>query len=265
MSSGIRSFRLVSYGATTYSLLNKGLPPTRTVPCPKSLVVDGKKVVNYEGESLGQVPFSKDFAHSCNTAFTQLASTMGDSDVHDAAAALGVGAGWDKHLGIAGTFGGSVPVATSKTDRAATAFGQGRTEVSPASLAVMAASVARGSFIEPALIRSPAVPGADRTPKPLTAKTAGQLRDLMRLAVLCRDQDGRRVYKRVIPKTCRVLASQGFQLQLARQGCGRSIVKMHLWLLLREVFGSIFLFRVNCGLSLYIEIGLRGIAVPLVR
>ena len=47
----------------------------------------------------------------------------------------------------------------------------------------MAASVARGSYIEPALIRSPAVAGADRAPKPLDAKAAGQLRDLMRLVV----------------------------------------------------------------------------------
>ena len=169
--------------ATTYALLSHRLSPSKVVPCPKSVVVDGRTVVNYEGESLGPVPFSVDFAHSCNTAFTQLAATMGDSDVHDAAAALGVGAGWDKHLGIAGTFGGSVPVANGGTDRAATAFGQGRTEASPASLAVMAASVARGSYIEPALIRSPAVPGADRTPKLLDAKVAGQLRDLMRLVV----------------------------------------------------------------------------------
>jgi len=169
--------------ATTYALLSHRLSPSKVVPCPKSVVVDGRTVVNYEGESLGPVPFSVDFAHSCNTAFTKLAATMGDSDVHDAAAALGVGAGWDKHLGIAGTFGGSVPVANGGTDRAATAFGQGRTEASPASLAVMAASVARGSYIEPALIRSPAVPGADRTPKLLDAKVAGQLRDLMRLVV----------------------------------------------------------------------------------
>ncbi|HEY8620638.1 MAG TPA: penicillin-binding transpeptidase domain-containing protein, partial [Dermatophilaceae bacterium] len=132
--------------ATTYSLLGKGLSPSKTVPCPPSVVVDGRKVTNYEGETLGQVPFSVDFAHSCNTAFTALAATMGDSDVHDAAAALGVGSGWDKHLGIAGTFGGSVPVATSKTERAATAFGQSKTEASPVSLAVMVASVARGSY-----------------------------------------------------------------------------------------------------------------------
>ena len=169
--------------ATTYSLLVKGLSPSQTVPCPKTVVVDGTTVKNYEDEVLGQVPFSVDFAHSCNTAFTQLAVTMGDSDVHDAAAALGVGSGWDKHLGIAGTFGGSVPVATSKTERATTAFGQARTEASPASLAVMVASVARGSYIEPALIRAPAVAGADRAPKPLDAKAIGQLRQLMGLVV----------------------------------------------------------------------------------
>ena len=169
--------------ATTYSLLAKGLSPSTPVSCPPSVVVDGLKVTNYEGETLGQVPFSLDFAHSCNTAFTQLAATMGDSDSHDAAAALGVGSGWDKHLGIAGTFGGSVPVATSKTEKAATAFGQAKTEASPASLAVMAASVARGSYIEPALIRTPAVAGADRAPKPLDAKAIGELRTLMRLVV----------------------------------------------------------------------------------
>ena len=169
--------------ATTYSLLTKGLSPSKPVLCPPTVVVDGLTMRNYEHEALGLVPFSVDFAHSCNTAFVGLAATMGDSDVHDAAVALGVGSGWDKHLGVAGTFGGSVPVATSKTERAATAFGQAKTSVSPASLAVMVASVARGSYIEPALIGSPAVAGADRAPKPLDAKATGELRDLMRLVV----------------------------------------------------------------------------------
>ena len=169
--------------ATTYSLLQKGLSPSKPVPCPKTIVVDGRTVKNYEGEALGQALFSQDFAHSCNTAFTLLAEAMGDADVHDAAAALGVGAGWDKHLGITGTFAGSVPPATTKVEKAAGAFGQARTEASPASLAVMVASVARGSYIEPALIRTPAVPGADRGPKPLDAKAVGQLRQLMRLVV----------------------------------------------------------------------------------
>ena len=169
--------------ATTYSLLEKGLSPSRPVSCPPAFVVDGFTVTNYEGESKGQVPFSVDFAHSCNTAFVQLAATMGDSDVHDAAAALGVGSGWGKHLGIEGTFEGSVPVSTSKVEKAATAFGQAKTLASPASLAVMVASVARGSYIEPALVKAPAVPGADRAPKPLDAKAIDELRQLMRLVV----------------------------------------------------------------------------------
>jgi cell division protein FtsI/penicillin-binding protein 2 len=169
--------------ATTYSLLSKGLTPSTPVNCPKTLTVDGRTMRNYEGEVLGMVPFSVDFAHSCNTAFVALASKMGNSDVHDAATALGIGAGWGNHLGIAGAFGGSVPVATSKTELAATAFGQAKTSVSPAALAVMAASVARGSYIEPALIRTPAVPGATRSPKPLNAKVATELRALMRLVV----------------------------------------------------------------------------------
>jgi len=169
--------------ATTYSLLTKGLSPSKPVLCPPAVVVDGLTMRNYEHERLGLVPFSVDFAHSCNTAFVGLAATMGDSDVHDAALALGVGAGWAKHLGIAGTFGGSVPVATSKTEKAATAFGQAKTSVSPAALAVMVASVARGSYIEPALISAPAVAGADRTPKPLDAKAIAELQSLMRLVV----------------------------------------------------------------------------------
>ena len=170
--------------ATTYSLLTKGVTtPTSPVLCPPSVLIEGTTLRNYEHETLGIVPFSVDFANSCNTAFVGLSQKMGDSDVHDAALALGIGAGWGNHLGVDDAFGGSVPVATSKVEKATTAFGQGRTSVSPASLAVMAASVARGSYIEPALIRTPAVPVANRTPKPLDAKAAGELRALMRLVV----------------------------------------------------------------------------------
>jgi cell division protein FtsI/penicillin-binding protein 2 len=169
--------------ATTYSLLSKGLVvPTKPVPCPPTINVNGQVVRNYEGGALGTVPFSVDFANSCNTAFVGLAAGMGQSDVHDAALALGIGSGWDQHLGITGAFDGSVPVSTSSQERAMTALGQAKTEVSPAALAVMAASVARGTYIEPALIRSPAVPGADRGPKPLDA-TAVALPPLMSLVV----------------------------------------------------------------------------------
>jgi len=171
--------------ATTYSLLTKGLSPSTTVPCvPTVNLGGGLKVRNYEGESLGPVPFSVDFAHSCNTAFVGLAtSRLGNSDINKAASALGMGAGWDTHLGVTGAFGGSVPASDSSGQRALAALGQANTLASPASLAVMAASVARGTYIEPALISTPAVAGASRAPKPLNAKAVGELQKLMRLVV----------------------------------------------------------------------------------
>ena len=169
--------------ATTYSLLTKGLSPAKPVACPASVTIEGTKMVNYEGEVLGTVPFSLDFAHSCNTAFVGLSQAMGASDVHDGALALGIGMPWDKTLGLDGAFEGSIPLATSKVAKATTAFGQGRTSVSPAALAVMTGSVARGSYLEPTLVKSPAVAGADRAPKPLDAKAASELQALMRLVV----------------------------------------------------------------------------------
>jgi len=169
--------------ATTYSLLSGGLSPSTPVSCPPTVIVDGLRIRNFEGERFGSVPFSADFANSCNTAFAGLSTSMGNGDVHAAALALGVGAGWARHLGVVGAFAGSVPPATSATERAASAFGQGRTLASPASLAVMAGSVARGSYVEPALVSSPGVPGADRTPRPLQSTPAAELRSLMRLVV----------------------------------------------------------------------------------
>ena len=47
---------------------------------------------------------------------------------------------------------GNVPANTSSVDKAEAAFGQGRTEVSPLSLAVAAGSVARGSYLSPSLV-----------------------------------------------------------------------------------------------------------------
>ena len=169
--------------ATTYSLLTKGVPPTTPALCPPSVEIDGTTLRNDEHETLRLGPFSVDFANSCNTAFVGLSQNMGDSDVHDAAMAMGAEVPWDKHLGYAGALPGSVPVATSKVEKATTAFGQARTSSSPASLAVMAASVARGSYIEPALICTPAVAAANRTSKPMDAKAAAELRALMRLVV----------------------------------------------------------------------------------
>lgn len=165
--------------ATTYALLTSGkVTPTTPVTCPKNFVVDGRSYKNFEGESLGTPDFSTDFAHSCNTAFVQLSTRLGDDDLAQAAGELGL-TGWAKGVGVANAFDASIPDNNGKTDKASASIGQGRNVVSPLALAVLAGNVARGSTIAPALVTDPAVDGADRTPKELDAKVVGQLRTLM--------------------------------------------------------------------------------------
>jgi cell division protein FtsI/penicillin-binding protein 2 len=165
--------------ATTYSLLGSGkVTPATTVTCPKNFVVDGRSYKNFEGESLGTPTFTTDFAHSCNTAFVQLSTKLADDDLAKAADTLGL-TGWAKTLGVTNAFDASVPANNGKTDKASASIGQGRNVVSPLALAVLAANVARGSTIAPALVTEPAVQGADRTPKPLDTKVVGQLQTLM--------------------------------------------------------------------------------------
>jgi cell division protein FtsI/penicillin-binding protein 2 len=167
--------------ATSYALLGNGqVTPSTPVSCPQSTVVDGMRVRNFEGETLGSPTFRDDFVHSCNTAFVQVASSLGNGELSRAADALGVGAGWGDALGVEGVFDGSVPRNNGATDKAAASIGQGRDLVSPVSLAVMTASVARGSYVQPALVVDPEPSGVDRSPQQLDGKVVRQLRDFMR-------------------------------------------------------------------------------------
>ncbi|MBM6401589.1 penicillin-binding transpeptidase domain-containing protein [Phycicoccus sonneratiae] len=164
--------------ASTYAYLTRGVTtPSSTVPCPKTITVDGRSFRNYAGESIpGSVPFAQDFAHSCNTAFISLSQKLGTTDLTTAAKALGIGAGWADSLGVSGAFDGSIPETRKGTDQAAAVIGQARTEVSPLALAVMSGSVGRGTFLPPVLVRGDT--GTPR-PTPLDGQAVGQLRSMM--------------------------------------------------------------------------------------
>ena len=164
---------------TSYAYLTQGITtPSAKVPCPASVTVDGREFTNYAGESVSGSPtFFQDFTISCNTAFVGLSDQLSGEDLPTAAKALGIGAGWGDTLGVSGTFAGSVPTTTGGTDTAAAAIGQGRVEVSPVALAVMAGSVGRGTFIPPVLVESGS--GAGGRPTPLDGDVVAQLRSMM--------------------------------------------------------------------------------------
>jgi len=83
---------------------------------------------------------------------------------------------------VDGTFAGSVPATTPGTDQAAASIGQGRIEVSPLAMAVLAGAVARGASMAPTLVK--AGPGAGpAATEPLDPGVVASLRTLMRSVV----------------------------------------------------------------------------------
>jgi cell division protein FtsI/penicillin-binding protein 2 len=154
--------------ASALTLLENGLTPETVVDCPATIVV-GKEFRNAEGEVLGSVPFSKDFAESCNTAFVGQSRTITAQQLADTAARLGYR---NVDLGVP-LVSPSVPLTDSETEHAANMIGQGKVEASPFSVALASASVAAGRSIEPRLIIDPAnpdpAPGAELPAGPVAA------------------------------------------------------------------------------------------------
>lgn len=134
---------------TTAALLEAGLGPDDTVPCPAEATVDGRAFTNAEDAALGDVPLRTAFAESCNTAFVSQAGDLDDRALRDAAADFGFGAEPRVRMPA---FGGQVPVTEPGTDRVAAAIGQGRVLASPFALADLIASAVRGAALPPSLV-----------------------------------------------------------------------------------------------------------------
>lgn len=159
------TFKTVS----TMALLAGGLDPAQQVLCPPNAVVGGRSFRNSDGEQAGSVPFSRDFEISCNTAFVGLSKNLTEGALADAGASVGLGGDWS--IG-AKTFTGSVPRDGSAVDVAASTIGQGKVLASPAAMAVVAATIARGSWAPPHLVTEPAPPAPQG---PVPAPDAGRL------------------------------------------------------------------------------------------
>ncbi len=115
------TFKVVS----TAALLRDGLETTDTVACPKTIAVGGKEFKNFEGEAAGAVPFSTDFAQSCNTAFVSLAKRLPADALSRTA----------RDFGLGRTRASQVPPGTDAVERAAAMIGQARIVASPLAMA----------------------------------------------------------------------------------------------------------------------------------
>lgn len=171
------TFKMVS----TLGLLDSGaVTPEQPVPCEKTFTVDGRSFKNSENFALGTVPFQVNFAKSCNTAFAALAPKLGDTGLAEAGRSLGLEGPWK--LGV-DAFTGKVSTGGSGPERAAAAFGQGTTLVSPLAMASATAAVAKGQWQQPKLLLEPAPDGAAPAGPQLKPGSVGPLRAMMRQVV----------------------------------------------------------------------------------
>lgn len=162
---------------TTSALLAAGTAPDSPVSCPPEATVGGKPFRNFEGEAAGTIPFRQAFAHSCNTAFVQVADRLPEDRLGQAAKAFGFDVELRLPLAAAG---GAFPTPGDDAERAAAAIGQGRVTASPLHMATVAAAAAGGTWRAPSLLAD----GAEQaTSQAVEASAVAALRAMMREVV----------------------------------------------------------------------------------
>ncbi|MEO6085408.1 MAG: penicillin-binding transpeptidase domain-containing protein [Umezawaea sp.] len=138
---------------TAASALEDGKVQADTpVPCPGKTTIDGRRIVpNDHDFDKGTIPLHSAFAFSCNTTFAELAAGLPADALTKTADKLGIGVDFD--IPAITTITGSVPAATDVVERAEDGFGQGKVLASPFGMAVVAATVAKGTQPVPSLLR----------------------------------------------------------------------------------------------------------------
>jgi hypothetical protein len=154
--------------------------PDTMLPCPGTTTIQGRVVPNENQFDLGVIPMHKAFAQSCNTTFSQLATQLPADGLTNTAKQLGIGV--DFTMPGATTVTGSVPAASNVVERAEDGFGQGKVLVSPLGMALVAATVERGTLPAPVLIRGRDTT-SDSTPEPVAGPALDGTRTMMREVV----------------------------------------------------------------------------------
>jgi len=166
---------------TASSAFDQGkLTPQQPVQCPGTTTIEGKVIPNEGQFDLGTVPLSMAFAKSCNTTFSQVAAGLGPNDLPTMAKNFGIGV--DYNIPNVTTNTGKVTSDTDILARAEDGFGQGKDQVSPFGMALVAATAAHGSTPVPSLIAGQNTQ-SDTPPKPISSSTLSSLQSVMRAVV----------------------------------------------------------------------------------
>ncbi|GAA3857342.1 hypothetical protein GCM10022243_23530 [Saccharothrix violaceirubra] len=166
------TFKIVTAAAA----LNAGAVTTTTpVACPGTDTIGTRTISNEDKFDLGTVPLRRAFAASCNTSFAKLAADLPADALPDAASWFGLTS--DYTIPGLTTNTGKIPSSPSVPERVESGIGQGRVQVTPFGMALVAATVANGSTPTPRLVRELPAEGGRATPPP--AGVVAALRTMM--------------------------------------------------------------------------------------
>ncbi|MEA3056264.1 MAG: hypothetical protein QOD30_1696 [Actinomycetota bacterium] len=161
---------------TSTALLEHGTTPDTRTMCPHDVRINGRVFQNAEDEELGDISFATAFAHSCNTAFIQLAEQLQPVDLVTAAQQFGFNAPPAAEVAAQTS---SYPEPGGLIDQVSSAIGQGRVLATPLQMASVAATVASGVHRDTTFRHLDAAPAG----APLPAGVAPTLQALMQRVV----------------------------------------------------------------------------------
>ncbi|MET8861637.1 penicillin-binding transpeptidase domain-containing protein [Nonomuraea sp. NPDC004580] len=155
------------------ALLKEQVSPKQRLACPQERTVGGAKFANaaHSTPLPASATFQENFAKGCVTALASLARRVSAEGLLRSAQTLGLEQPWRLPLK---SFSGKLPKLSSDADKAKAIAGQ-NVQVSPLSMALVAAAVASGTWRPPVLVTEPRTPDATATAPPVTQPAPQQL------------------------------------------------------------------------------------------
>ncbi|WP_354642019.1 penicillin-binding transpeptidase domain-containing protein [Kitasatospora camelliae] len=133
------------------ALLEAGVTPTSTMPCPPTTKVTGLELKNDFDGDFPNYTLTDDFTRSCNTAFIEKGKEVLKPDSLPKLAKEVFGLGLEWKTGVS-NFDTLIPVQNSMAGAASEYIGQGAVQTNPLGMASVAATVQNGTFHQPVLV-----------------------------------------------------------------------------------------------------------------
>lgn len=126
--------------------------------CTGSIVIDGYTLSDLNPRGHGPLDLRRSLVVSCNTNFARMAQELGEEKIVDIAKRFKIGSDLKADFNTSDS-SMKYPEGMSATDLAAVAIGQGKLQMSPLHMAMIAATIANdGVMMEPRIIREMITP-----------------------------------------------------------------------------------------------------------